>query len=236
MTRKLTLGILALFAGLIISACGSKKSTSAPAAPVDKDQPTNPTQPPANCTNQCNSTGTFNITNMTLYMSTFGYSAGGGQQTGGGLAPIPPPLNNNGTYNPGFFNGLFVNIVNGCAVPLFIGWLSTEITGAPTSAECSFGSTTTVTTGTGGQQTGTQAPTLASSHRVDLQYNLQNGNLFSIVVMIRTGSNGGNGDIVEFFPRANSNELFNAQNNIALQQSGNSYKMVVPNGEIGIIQ
>jgi len=77
MKRKLTLGLMVFFVGVLITACGSKNSGSPAAAPAeDKNTPT--TFDDKVCTNSnniCPINGSFIIADEALYLQAFGYQA-----------------------------------------------------------------------------------------------------------------------------------------------------------------
>lgn len=237
MKRTFTLGLLVFFLGVMITACGSKKS-SAPATSNTNTNTTNNynnySQVPSDCSGQCSKdySGTFTISNIDLYAAAFNYTGNG--NGGYQIGVIEPILNSNGSYNSGFLGSLGYTLVNGCLMPGIFAWLTTRLTGADSSAQCTIGNMSTTNVGTGTGQTGNTA--LSNRYNADLQVNYRNNALYSVVMMVRTGSNGGNGDIAEFFPRANSNYLYNNTGNLALELTTSGINMHSQSGLIGVYQ
>lgn len=232
MKNKLTLGLLIFVAGALITACGSKKSTSTTNNNT-KDNPTTVITPitgDATCqaAGVCHSQKTFTITNVDLYQQTFNYATHG--------AGVIEPLYHNGQWNGDGFANSLVDAGLNCAAQVGIAKLLAAIGINHTSAECTlaYGDSSTTTT-SGGGFGGTSFNT---TPRADIQANFNNSKLTSVVVMIRTGSNGGNGDVVEFIPENSNSDthLYNRERTIRLMPSQSGYIMDVQSGQLGVLQ
>lgn len=233
MKRKLTLGLMVFFVGILITACGSKKGSSnnVNATPVGGGI-TTPVVP-AGCTTNCNTTqfGTLQISNPQLFEATFG-TAG---YTNGAVQPIQP-LHTGSSWNlGGFGSSLLNNAVVGCALPALGAWVTTEYLGAANaSAECNLGFS-----GTNGYEQynngGYANGGVPTSMPVTMQYNFNQNQLFSVVMIVNNAVQGGNGQRIEFFPRANTNVLYSQSGQLALAPSGNSWVFGRQEGTIGTI-
>jgi hypothetical protein len=117
--NKLTLGLLVFFLGIVLSACGSNKSSSPAANPNGNGNGNGNgtiTTPSTNCPNnqtscQLNRSGNYRVMNADLYRQNFGYN-----NQGSGTI----------THGDGFsFRGM--TIMNG-SLGVILGWGSLECT------------------------------------------------------------------------------------------------------------
>jgi hypothetical protein len=228
-TNKITLGLLVFFIGVMITACGSKKSasntTTNNTAETVTQNPVNPINNNSSCAASgiCSSSGTYSVTNPQLYGQALGYTAAA---TNSGQ--IQPVYNNNTWNLGGFFSSLIGSTAN-CAAQVGIARLLVQIGVNSASADCTlaYGTSTSTSTDTSGYPTG--------SYPVNLQANYSNSQFTSLAVIVRTGRNGGNGDVVEFYPSNDANYLYNNNRSIRLNTSGTQLIMESAQGELGRI-
>ena len=231
MKRKLTLGLLVFFVGVLITACGSKNSSTTTNNDKGNTNIINPINQDASCkaSGICTFTGTMTISNMDLYKQAFGY-------TNGNQSGVIDPIYQNGQWNTnGFFNSLIDTGAN-CAAQTGIAWILAQLGVNNTSADCTvvYGDSSTTTN----NGVFNVSQDINPSPAVNLQGNYSNSNLVSLGMAIRTGNNGGNGDTVEFYPEnSNSPEqvLYNQERTIRITWNGTGYTMDTQSGTIGTI-
>ncbi|MCB0377385.1 MAG: hypothetical protein KDD33_02745 [Bdellovibrionales bacterium] len=154
MKRTITLGLMVFFVGLLMTACGSKKS-SAPANTTPSNTTTDVSSDPsvlpfptstsvvANCTNSsgCTKTGAFTVSNQQLFVAAVETKLG---------APIFSGSTNNNLFNNDLSinNGFLSNTLNTfaqCGATYLTAWAINSLFGGNSSGQCqSVTQTTTV--------------------------------------------------------------------------------------------
>lgn len=224
MKRKLTLGLLVFFVGVLITACGSKKSSTSNVT----NNPTEiigPISADDTCRAQgfCQKIGDYQITDQTQYGQVFpGYNTGTGNT-------IQSPYDDQGWNWNGFFDS-FKETASRCAVQTGWAYIVARL-GGEASATCEYQiSDTRNDIPTGG---------LPINYPTTLNYEYASSTLSRVNLAIHDGTNGGNGRIIEFTPANNTSYpeqiLWGRHNNqdIRLEWNGAGYDMDIMSGQIG---
>ena len=228
MKQRITLGLLVLFLGILITACGKKNNQEQ--QKVEAKVTFGNIKMPANCNGTCSTslTGSFNIENATVYADIFLLNENGFALVGN----QPPTIYKDGKWNDQFANQFFGNIANTagklvytCGTGMIIAKIAEKLGAKEANVACSLTESNRATA----------ASNLRSSYHVTVQYNFDNrlsGNSISSIILVI--DRDGTRDTMEFF-RKNDHTFYNRSRNYELALRGETIDFNTPNGRIGYI-
>ncbi|MEM7647251.1 MAG: hypothetical protein AAF203_10095 [Pseudomonadota bacterium] len=208
MKRKITLGLLVFFVGILITACGGDESSSVTnnnAIPLDLRDVVPEC---ANAVNTCNRSvpARISISDRDLYLEAFGYDDTIG---------FSQDIRSDGFQIREGVLGLFgladtvEDTINCAGNVLFLEWIADGLArvldadGQEVEAECRIGGTSSRSE----RKELSDGTTLAGSYNADLIFYYRDNILDRVYLNIKTPTLGGTGDVLNFYPQSGRSSL-----------------------------